>query len=130
MSPGTAVRREASITSTPVSAPAGRRTLGSAVVTASIRPLSITTLASRTGGAPLPSISVPTRMTCMGVWLLALHRPRGEAGDVVDHEERIDDGDRHRAQQRRRHELAPVKDVAADQLGDGADRHRPHLALG
>src|SRR5882672_8045321 len=106
MSPGSAVSREASITSAPLSAPAGRRPLGSAVVTASIRPLSITRVASRTGAAPLPSIRVPTRMTCMDV-LLALHRARGEAGDIVVHEEGIDDGDRHRAEQRRRHELAP-----------------------
>src|SRR5919198_2772536 len=55
---------------------------------------------------------------------LILHRARGEAGDVVVDEERIDDRHRHGAQQRRGHELAPVEDVAPDQLGDGADGHR------
>src|ERR1043166_1261963 len=62
--------------------------------------------------------------------LLRLHGAGGQAGDVVVHEEGIDDGDRHRAEQRAGHELAPVEDVAADQLGDDADRHRAHVALG
>src|SRR6266576_2795461 len=57
MSPGSTVRFTASITS----APAGQLRLGAAVVTASIRPLSIWITASRTGGAPVPSIRVPAR---------------------------------------------------------------------
>src|SRR6478736_1151848 len=57
MSPGSTVRFAASITS----APAGQLRLG-AVVTASIRPLSIWITASRTGGEPVPSIKVPARM--------------------------------------------------------------------
>src|SRR6266851_904972 len=39
-------------------------------------------------------------------------------------------GSRHGSAQRGGHELPPVEDVAADELGDGADRHRPHVALG
>src|SRR6266850_7062716 len=57
MSPGSTVRFEASITSVP----AGQPPPGEAVVTASIRPLSIWITASRTGGAPVPSIRVPAR---------------------------------------------------------------------
>src|SRR5262245_2872261 len=61
---------------------------------------------------------------------LRLDRARSETCDVVLHEERVDDGHRHRAQQGRGHELAPVEDVAPDQLGDGPHRHRADLALG
>src|ERR1041384_4521310 len=53
---------------------------------------------------------------------LAFHRP-GHAGDVILDEERVDERDRHRAEQRARHELAPEEDVAADQLRDHADRN-------
>ena len=45
-------------------------------------------------------------------------------------EERVDDRDRDRSQQRRRHELAPVEHVAAHQFGDRADRHGAHVGLG
>src|SRR5439155_476411 len=67
MRPGSTVKREASITS----ASGGRPALGPAVVTASIRPLSISTAASRTGGAPVPSMSVPARrifISCLPGW--------------------------------------------------------------
>src|SRR5881296_751679 len=111
MSPGSTVRFDASITSVP----AGQPPLGPAVVTASIRPLSIWITASRTAGAPVPSIKVPARM--IFILLSTLHRAGRQTGHVVLHEERVDDRDRHRAEQRRRHELAPVEDVAADQLG-------------
>src|SRR5678815_3098620 len=53
---------------------------------------------------------------------LTFHRP-GHAGDVILDEERVDERDRHRAEQRARHELAPEEDVAADQLRDHADRN-------
>src|SRR4026208_659294 len=62
---------------------------------------------------------------CPGRLASPLHGA-GEAGDVVLHEERIDDGDRDRAQQRPRHELPPEIDVAADQLRDDPPRNR-HL---
>src|SRR5215510_3170726 len=52
----------------------------------------------------------------------------GEAGDVVLHEEGVDERDRHRAQQGPGHERAPEEHVAADQLGDDPHRHR--LLLG
>jgi hypothetical protein len=62
MSPGSTVRPEASITSVPD----GQPPLGPAVVTASIRPLSIWIIASRTAGAPVPSIKVPARTIFIG----------------------------------------------------------------
>src|SRR3954468_22378101 len=47
--------------------------------------------------------------------VLPLHRS-GDAGHVVFDKERIDEGDRNRPQQRPGHELAPVEDIATDQL--------------
>src|SRR5256712_14228703 len=67
MRPVSTVKREASTTSAPCARPA----LWPAVVTASIRPLSISTAASRTGGAPVPSMSVPARrifISCLPGW--------------------------------------------------------------
>src|SRR3989449_4998684 len=61
MRPGRTVKREASMTSWSAGGPA----LAPAVVTVSIRPLWITTAASRTGGAPVPSMSVPARRIFM-----------------------------------------------------------------
>src|SRR5713101_7630852 len=46
----------------------------------------------------------------------------GQAGDVVVHEERVDDERRRGAEQRPGHDLRPGEDVAADQRGDDADR--------
>src|SRR5499433_2784825 len=63
MSPGSTVRFDASITSVPDGQPAP----GPAVVTASIRPLSIWITASRTAGAPVPSIRVPARTIFMAL---------------------------------------------------------------
>src|ERR1700752_2692545 len=60
MSPGSTVRPEASMTS----ASAVPLTSGP-VPTRSIRPSSMTMVASRTGARPLPSISVPPRSTIM-----------------------------------------------------------------
>src|ERR1700721_2478220 len=60
---------------------------------------------------------------------LALHRARGQPGDVVLDKERIDDRHWDRAQERRRHQLAPIEYVALDQLGDDPDRHGAHRAL-
>src|SRR3954468_4338670 len=48
----------------------------------------------------------------------------GEARDVMFDEEGIDDRHRDRAEQRTRHQWPPEEDVAADQLGGDADRHR------
>src|SRR5215471_5544471 len=63
MSPGSTVRLDASITSVPD----GQLVAGPAVVTASIRPLSIWITASRTAGAPVPSIRVPARIIFMAL---------------------------------------------------------------
>src|ERR1700752_5461923 len=57
----------------------------------------------------------------------ALDGTRGEAGDVVLHEERVDERDRHRAEERARHQLAPVEGVAANQLSHHADRHGAYV---
>src|ERR1700716_4092880 len=53
----------------------------------------------------------------------AFHGP-GQAGDIVLGEEGIDEGHRTRAEEPPRHERPPEEDVAPDQLGDDADRHR------
>src|SRR5216110_1356525 len=49
-----------------------------------------------------------------------------ETGDVVLHEERIDEGHGNGAQQRPGHQLAPVEGVPADQLAYDSDRHGSH----
>src|SRR5882672_340529 len=51
------------------------------------------------------------------------HRPR-HARDVILDEEGIQDRNRQRAEQRARHQRAPVVDVAFDEFGDHPDRHR------
>src|SRR5712692_5186537 len=48
----------------------------------------------------------------------------GQAGDVVVHQEGVDDERRRGAEQRPGHDLRPGEDVAADQRGD--DAHRQH----
>src|SRR5262245_2871312 len=58
---------------------------------------------------------------------LALDGAGGQARDVVLHEERVDERDRHRAEQRPGHQLAPIEGVAADELTHDADRHGPHV---
>src|SRR6478609_5273236 len=47
----------------------------------------------------------------------------GPAGEVVLDEERVDDRHRDGTDQRARHQRAPEKDVAADELGSDTDRH-------
>src|SRR5215471_15601356 len=74
MSPGSTVRFDASITSVPD----GQPVPGPAVVTASIRPLSIWISASRTAGPPVPSINVPARTIFMA--LLSGAAPGGPLG--------------------------------------------------
>ena len=54
---------------------------------------------------------------------LPLHRAR-ERGDVMLDEERVIEGDRDRAQEGAGHQRAPVEDIAADELGEDADRDR------
>src|SRR5215510_334944 len=57
----------------------------------------------------------------------ALGGAGGEPGDVVVHQERIDDERRRRGHQGTRHQHAPLVDVGTDQAGDGA--HREHLLV-
>src|ERR1044071_8101112 len=51
-----------------------------------------------------------------------LCRTGGQAGNVVVHQEGIDDQRRSGAEQGAGHDLSPVEDVALDQGGDDADR--------
>src|SRR5215470_7075064 len=54
----------------------------------------------------------------------------GEAGDVVVHQEGVDDQRRRGAKQRAGHDLPPVEDVALDQGGDDADRQHQLVGRG
>src|SRR5262245_59845390 len=83
---------------------------------------------SFTAWKPLSYFLFSRRMETLAIepCSLTLHRP-GEAGHVVLDEERMDQCDRHRAEQRAGHELAPEEDVAADQLGH--DAHRDGLLV-
>ena len=51
----------------------------------------------------------------------ALGRAGGQAGDVVVHQEGVDQDRRQRGQHAGRHDLAPLEHVAADQVADDAD---------
>src|SRR5580692_2480935 len=57
-----------------------------------------------------------------------LCRAGGQAGDVIVHQECVDDQRRRGAEQGASHDLAPVEDVALDQGGDDADRQ--HQLIG
>src|SRR5215475_14719878 len=57
-----------------------------------------------------------------------LRCPGGEAGDVVVHQEGVDDERRRGAQQRAGHDLPPVEHVALDEGRD--DPHRQHQLIG
>src|SRR5882724_867701 len=89
MSPGSTVRFEASITSVP----AGQLPLGEAVVTTSIRPLSIWITASRTAGLPVPPLTASLIFSLGEVHLLqALRGDRQIAhGDVPSPLEQVRD---------------------------------------
>src|SRR5262249_1668835 len=51
-----------------------------------------------------------------------LCRAGGQSGNVVVHQEGVDDQRRRRAEQRAGHDLPPVVDIAPDQRRDDADR--------
>src|SRR4051794_11848307 len=74
---------------------------------------------------PSYSLTIFRRCTCAMAGS-AFRRAGGQAGDVVVHQERIDDHRRQCGQQRAGHQLAPGEGVAADELGDDADGQR-HL---
>src|SRR5262245_37565578 len=66
------------------------------------------------------SIAPPTkrcRWALLAALRSALHGAGREPRNVVVDEERVDQRHGDGAEQRRRHELAPVEDIAADQLG-------------
>src|SRR5262249_17177909 len=54
----------------------------------------------------------------------------GEAGNVVIHQESVDDQRRCCAEQRAGHDLTPVEHVALDQGGEDADRHHELIGRG
>src|ERR1700722_10681971 len=60
------------------------------------------------------------RATC--AMFLPLGRAGGQAGNVIVHQESIDDQRRGRSEQRPGHDLPPIVNVALDQGGDDADR--------
>src|SRR5262245_25148269 len=74
----------------------------------------------RTAATPSKSFTNARKVT--RAIALPLRRTGGEAGDVIVHEEGVDDERRCRAEQRPGHDLRPGEDVAADQRGDDADR--------
>src|SRR3979409_847135 len=59
-----------------------------------------------------------------------LCRTGGQAGNVIVHQERVDDQRRRRAEQGAGHDLTPVEDVALDQGGDDADRQHQLIGRG
>src|SRR4030081_3653554 len=61
---------------------------------------------------------------------LTLGGAGGEPGDVVVHEEGVDDQRRRRPEQRPGHDLAPVEHVALEQRGDDADREHQLVRRG
>src|SRR5437773_6830145 len=87
----------------------------------------------RTAGTSSYSLNTFRKFTC--AIALAFGCAGSQAGDVVIHQERIDDQRRRRSQQGGGHDLPPVEDVALDQRGDdaggqhqlvdrGGERHR------
>src|SRR5215472_4674123 len=62
--------------------------------------------------------------------LSAFGRAGGETGDVVVHQEGVDDQRRRRAQERAGHDLPPVEDVALDQCRNDADRQHQLVGRG
>src|SRR5262245_46626336 len=74
----------------------------------------------RTAGVPSKFFSSARSVT----WAIAsaFGRAGGEPGDVVVHEERVDEERRCRAQERAGHDLPPGEHVAANQRGDDPDR--------
>src|SRR5207244_5953705 len=78
----------------------------------------------RTAGTSSYSLNTFRKFTCAIV--LAFGGAGGQAGDVVVHEERVDDERRRGAEQRRGHDLPPVEHVALDERTDDSRRHH-HL---
>src|SRR5882672_5727659 len=79
----------------------------------------------RTAGSSSYSFTT-LRSLSSAIALSPFGRAGGEAGDVVVHEESVDDERRHCAEQRRGHDLAPVEHVALDEGGDDS-RRQHHL---
>src|SRR5262249_58134577 len=61
---------------------------------------------------------------------LALGGAGGEPGDVVVHEEAVDDQRRGGAEERSGHDLTPVEHVTLDQRRDDADRQHQLVGRG
>ena len=65
---------------------------------------------------------MPRRWLFIFASALFLHRA-GQGRDVVVDEQRVENRDRQRAEQRTRHQRAPLIDVAGNQFGQDRDRH-------
>src|SRR3954466_4892074 len=76
-----------------------------------------------------PSNRIPG-VGCPGLFRASALHGTGQPRDVVFDEERVHQRHRDRAQQGAGHQLSPEIDVAADQLGDDAHRHRLLLGRG
>src|SRR6267378_5895723 len=72
----------------------------------------------RTAGTSSYSLNTFRKFTC--AIALALGCASGQAGDVVVHQECVDDQRRRRSQQGGGHDLPPVEDIALDERGDDA----------
>src|SRR6185503_2928118 len=82
----------------------------------------------RTAGVPSKFFSSERSVT----WAIAsaFGCAGGQPGDVVVHEECVDEQRRRRAQQRAGHDLSPGEHVAADQRGDDPDRKHELVGRG
>src|SRR5262249_21067685 len=76
------------------------------------------------------SKALTTWRSATSAMLLSLGGAGGEAGDVVVHEEGVDEKRRRRAEQRPGHDLAPVVDIALHQRGDDAGREHQLVGRG
>src|SRR5205823_8647673 len=80
------------------------------------------------GGSAPPSRATPAHLSRAAAARQAgprlLFQGAGEAGDVVFHEERINECHRDRPQQGPGHQRPPLEDVAGDELGGQSDGNR------
>src|SRR6185437_3692736 len=85
------------------------------------------------GGTSLttsPPIMMSPSATSRRPSISTLCRAGGEAGNVVVHQEGVDDERGCRAEQGAGHDLPPIIDVALDQGGDDADRQHELVGRG
>src|SRR5262249_27441641 len=102
--------------------------------TASVSSKRLTTLRSETCAMAIlfTFVAFPAENRCplFREMLLSLGGAGGEPGDVVVHQEGVDDQRRRGAEQRAGHDLPPVEHVALGQRGDDADRQHQLIGRG